>query len=708
MSKISSLMKTFTFQGGKTNSGMACLISISNYYRDKSCINALTKFRATEKKCDTFAQIYDCAKKIGFEVTGSSVNQDVLKTFKEPCILEVRVNNSEHYILYYSTLSSEQKYLIGDPAKGIVYMTESELDLIWRSKRLIQVKKTSGLLSKSQDHKGGYFEWLKREMKISISHVSLNLSISILTIAAAVFSQNLVDMIIPVIHLNDLIKGFTIVCFILIVCAYVGYLRLNLLNQESQKSSDEMMSNFLKKFIHLPITYFDQSKDKIYHNRLNDIVDIQKHLAYLKNKVTLDLFMVFSSIAFFAWYSVPVALLTCIFISLYLGVTTYINQASMTKQRQVALNETKQQSRFQYLNILNGADVLKSINHEDYFISKIKETQEMPYYQSIQMKKLKQQISIVTDLLSVAFILSLLTTGCFLVLNKELKISEMLIILILILPLLPAVSRLSQLYSRVQKISVSIEHVNNFMVTHEEYPSEEKKELQYIDFQQLNLENVSFSDLNHDQILDDISFQISKGEIIAILGKSNSGKSKLLSILQKHFTVDSGLITVNGQSLKHISIPSWRNIISLVNQDVKLFHGNILENISIGQSQNDSLSVISFCKRTGFDQFFSSLPNGYFTMIEENDSYLSKGYKQLIAVTRALYRKPQILLMDEATSSMDDYMEKFVLEVLCKLKRTMAIIMITQEMRTTIITDNVFILRDGKLERPYQLKTFYS
>lgn len=241
-----------------------------------------------------------------------------------------------------------------------------------------------------------------------------------------------------------------------------------------------------------------------------------------------------------------------------------------------------------------------------------------------------------------------------------------------------------------QNTSLSREQINKIQFIEREYLPEEKEELQTIHFQFLQVSNLGFNYPGFNPVFKNFSFQLSRAETITLHGKSGSGKSTVIAILQKLYTAQSGSITVNNQSLNHVCTSSWRNIIGIVPQEIALLSASLLDNIGYGSTHSSTHSIIDFCNDTGFNQFFETLPQGYFTRIGKGGTRLSTGQKQLIALARALYRKPQLLILDEATSAMDLHAEKFSIELLTRFKWNMATILTTHKKETIKLADRSY------------------
>lgn len=242
-----------------------------------------------------------------------------------------------------------------------------------------------------------------------------------------------------------------------------------------------------------------------------------------------------------------------------------------------------------------------------------------------------------------------------------------------------------------------------------------KKEAVISGFNSLKVTNLSFRFAGRSQLLKDINISISKNECIAIVGESGSGKSTLGQILQKFYLFENGTITINNQyNLTELNTENWRNILGVVPQDVTIFGGNVITNILLGQEDTPE-NITKFCQDYGFENFINSLPQSYTTILGEEGINLSGGQKQIIALMRALYKKPQVLLLDEFTSAMDRKTEQFVLELLNKLKSELTIIFISHRLHSLPkIADRIYVLEDGIISNSgnhnqlMEAKNFYS
>ncbi|MDO9614040.1 MAG: ATP-binding cassette domain-containing protein, partial [Bacteroidota bacterium] len=212
----------------------------------------------------------------------------------------------------------------------------------------------------------------------------------------------------------------------------------------------------------------------------------------------------------------------------------------------------------------------------------------------------------------------------------------------------------------------------------------------------LELKDLNFRFPGKSLLLKGINMKFEKGQMATIFGEIGCGKSTLISVLQRYYPFESGEILINDSNWTSLSIPDWRNNIGVVTQHVKLFNGTILENICMQEYPN-AQKVIDFCMETGLDTFINEFQQGYATIVSENSTNLSGGQQQLIALARALYQKPQVLLLDEATAAMDRRTEQFVIKLLQRLKKEMMVIFVTHRVQLARQTDRIYVIENKQI-----------
>lgn len=200
------------------------------------------------------------------------------------------------------------------------------------------------------------------------------------------------------------------------------------------------------------------------------------------------------------------------------------------------------------------------------------------------------------------------------------------------------------------------------------------------------------------EVFKNLNLTIQKGSITAFVGESGSGKSTLVSLIQNIYPINKGKIRIGDIDINHIENHSLRNLISVVPQKIDLFAGNVIENIAVGELQPDFEKIHKICKDIGILDFIESLPNDFSTYLGENGASLSGGQKQRIAIARALYKDPEILVLDEATSSLDSNSENYVQKTIDNLRSEgKTVIIIAHRLSTVINADKIVVLDKGKV-----------
>jgi ATP-binding cassette subfamily B protein len=214
----------------------------------------------------------------------------------------------------------------------------------------------------------------------------------------------------------------------------------------------------------------------------------------------------------------------------------------------------------------------------------------------------------------------------------------------------------------------------------------------------IQFKHVNFRYGSRVTVFQNLTVQFPKGKVTAIVGESGSGKSTLMAMLQNLYPLQSGSVSIGDYDLKYIENESLRAMIGVVPQKIDLFAGNVVDNIAVGDYQPDMKKIIAICTALGIIEFIEKLPNNFSTYLGENGATLSGGQKQRIAIARALYKDPEILILDEATSSLDSASEKYVqrmIEVLRSREKT--VIIIAHRLSTIYQADKIVVLDKGEV-----------
>ena len=214
----------------------------------------------------------------------------------------------------------------------------------------------------------------------------------------------------------------------------------------------------------------------------------------------------------------------------------------------------------------------------------------------------------------------------------------------------------------------------------------------------IEFKDVRFAYDTSETVLDGVSFTAKQGEVTALIGPSGSGKTTISRLASRFWDIPSGIITVGGMDISKIDPETLMGLYSIVFQDVTLFNNTVLENIRIGRKDATDEDVIAAARLAHVDVFAEKLPQGWNTMIGENGSELSGGERQRISIARAFLKDAPIILMDEATASLDVENESFIQESLSRLVKDKTVIIIAHRMRTVAGADKIVVLKEGKVD----------
>jgi ATP-binding cassette subfamily B protein len=615
-----------------------------------------------------------------------------------PCILHVLLENRlQHYVVYFgSTLKEGKQHLIiGDPAKGIIYLTPEQLDAIWQSKVCLILSKNNSFLIKKDIvnvKKIWFKELIKMDSSLLLVAAIIGIVLATLSLTMSIFSQRLIDDFIPKKQYNKVYLGIFLVFLLLIIKEGLALIRTQLLIKQSKDFNLRIVKDFFSRILYLPKSFFDTRKIGELTARLHDTNRIQRVVSQIAGNTLLDLIILIVTLIFIFAYSFIAGLITLAFLPFFFLLIYRKNKKISKAQRSTMEGYAMAESN--YISTLQGTETIKNYNKEQLF----SESNNNIYnsYQSAvyNLGQLQMKLSFTANVFATSLLCSLLLYLSILVLQNKLKAGELMAIIGMVASLLPSVANLAMLTIPINEAKIAFNRMYEFVgIENKEHGCK-----QISSFELLEVNHLSYRYKGHSNLIKNISFSIQKGEIIALMGENGSGKSTISQILQKHYDCESGSIYINNNvELNSLSFETWRNIIGVVPQQVHIFNATVLENIAFDDATTKTQDVLDFLKRYEFTKFIDSLPQSFMTLVGEEGINLSGGQKQMIALARALYHKPQLLILDEATASMDRESEQFVLKLLTELKKSMGIIFITHRLHVLkSFCDRIYILENGE------------
>ena len=351
----------------------------------------------------------------------------------------------------------------------------------------------------------------------------------------------------------------------------------------------------------------------------------------------------------------------------------------------------------QLANNLGGITTIKSFTAEKYEIQRIAEHSEA-YRQSNRraITLSSAYVPVIRSLILFGFIATLLLGGLQ-VTSGALAVGTYSVLVFITQRLLWPLTRLGDTFDQYQRAMASINRVMNLLDTPIEIHTGDIALPVASVRGEIELKNIYFSYQNRYPIIQDLSLKIPAGQTIAIVGSTGSGKSTLVKLLLRLYEINAGVITIDGIELNRLKLPDLRQAIGLVSQDVFLFHGTVAENIAYGTFDASLTEIIAAAKVAEADEFIQDLPDRYETIVGERGQKLSGGQRQRIAIARAVLKNPPILILDEATSAVDNETEAAIQRSLEKITKNRTTIAIAHRLSTVRNADCIYVMEQGKL-----------
>jgi len=491
------------------------------------------------------------------------------------------------------------------------------------------------------------------------------------------------------------------ICIIVFVLAFLKnlfrYLAMFFIAPIRNGVVRDLRNKLMNKLLHLPLSFYSkEKKGDIISRMTTDVLEIEWSIMQ-----TLELI-------FREPISILISLVSMIFISPYLTLYIFllipvaalgIVLISKSLRRSAEKSKTILAQLFALIEeSLGGIKVIKAYGIEKFIGQKFQSTNQNLFIQNVKVYRKNDLASPATEVVVLGILMFILYLGSKLVFHNELSASAFIGYFGIASQIIPPIKQISQAYNTIQKGLVSEERINRILNEPITITNDANAE-EYTTFnEKIEFKNVHFSYLKGDKgfLLKDINLTIPKGKVIALVGKSGSGKTTLTDMLLRFYEPDKGEILIDGKNIQKIQIASLRQLISLVSQDSFLMNDTIKNNITFGKDYPDK-AIIAAAKMANAHEFISQLPDQYNTNVGDRGANLSGGQRQRISIARAILRNSPILILDEATSSLDTENEKIIQDTIQKIKHNRTIIIIAHRLSTIMNADSIVVLNKGEI-----------
>jgi ATP-binding cassette subfamily B protein len=516
---------------------------------------------------------------------------------------------------------------------------------------------------------------------------------SVLGLAMSIYVGKLVDTVLPGGNLSLLnLLGIAMV-LIIVLRLVLSFFQSIFILKTGQKIDATLILGYYQHLLKLPQTFFDNMRTGEIISRIGDAVKIRLFVNEVSINFILNIFILIVSFILMFTFFWKLALIMLIVVPLYTLIYYISNRLNRKVQRTVM--ERAADLEAQLVESLNSAGTIKRFGLEDFSNLKT-ETRFVSLLEIIYKSGLNSIFSSgSTSLVSQLITILVLWVGAGYAIGSQITPGELLSFYSVVGYFTGPVTSVIGFNRTLQDAGIAADRL--FEIFDLEIEDEANKiELKPEMVDDMHFENVKFRYGTRVEVFDTLNLTIKKGEITAVAGESGSGKTTLVSLLQNLYPLQSGHIRIGRYDLRHLTNQSLRKVVSVVPQRIDLFSGNVVDNIAVGDFNPDMTRVIEVCDKLGMTKFIEQLPHGFNTHLGENGAALSGGQQQRIAIARALYRNPEILILDEATSSLDSLAETFVQNTLRLLREeSKTVIVIAHRLSTINMADRVVILDKG-------------
>lgn len=679
-----------------TDCGAACLASVSAFYRLHLPLSRIRQFAHTDRTGTNIAGLLEAAQKLGFDAKGVRGNRESLFQIPKPSIVHLIINDTlQHYVVLYKI--GRGKVKIMDPGRGeIMTMTLDDFIKEWTGVLVILMPGENFFPGNKKTSLYRRFWYLLKPHKYTlIQSLFGSFFYTLLGFTTSIYIQKITDHVLVNgnLKLLNTMSVFMILLLMLQVCLSV--FKDVFLIRTGQEIDARLILGYYRHLLKLPQQFFDSMRVGEIISRINDAVKIRMFINNTSLSFMVNIFIVlFSFSIMFAYYWKLGLLMLCL-IPIYAVVYFITNYFNKKTERKIMQSSADLES--QLVESLNSMSTVKQFGLEDL-------AHEKTEIRFIKLLKAGYQSSInhvfsqaSTQSVSNLFTILLLWAGSYYVLAKELTPGELLSFYVIAGYFTSPVSGLISSNKSIQNALIAADRLFEIMDIERE-SSINQYPLPKVDLGDICFKNITFGYGARESIFKNFNLSLKQGEISAIVGESGSGKSTLIHLLQHLYALKQGSIFIGKHDLAYIEKRSLKDLIGVVSQKIHLFVGTVTENIAVGCSRVDMEKLLDICKMLGMLHFIENLPHGFNTCLGEDGASLSGGQKQRIAIARALYKDPAILILDEATSSLDSTAEKFVLSAIARFRdRGHTVILISHRLSSLVQADRIFYLYRGKV-----------
>ena len=688
--------------------GAACLATICKQNGYKSGITKIREVAGTDTQGTNVFGMVKAAEQLGFTAKGvKGDKEDFYSDFPLPCIAHMIVNGSlMHYVVVQRITKKE--VVIADPARGLVRLMPEEFfgevnmegqppEYEWTGALILLTKNET--FKKGVETKGlfGRFFCLLLPQKKLVLHIFLaSLIHTLFGLLGAFYFKALIDKVMPC-GLTKMLTTLSIGMILLsLFKVALGMIRSHMLLYLSQKLDISLLLGYYRHVMDLPMNFFGTRRVGEIISRFSDAGKVRDAISGATLTILIDTLMAIAGAIILCTQNPSLFLVTVVMVVLYAVIVLVFNER-YRKLNEHVMEDNAQLTSYM-VESLNGIQTVKAYNAErrtkhdteTRFVRLLKSIFRLSWVSNVQ-----EGLKMTVELIGAVVILWI---GAISVINGRMTAGGLITFNALLVYFLDPIKNLINLQPQIQTAVVAAERLGEILDLEAEKTERELHKVVPKDLKgDITIRNMDFRYGTRQLVLENISLKITKGSNVAFVGESGSGKTTLSRLLLHMYTPEKGEILIGDRCIDDIRIEALRERIAYIPQETFLFSGTIYDNLTLGMDDVTMDDVVEAAKMAQAHDFINELPLRYETLLEENGANLSGGQRQRLAIARAMLKKPDILILDEATSNLDSITERALDATIHEYAKDVTTIFIAHRLSTIKNCDKIFVLHKGRI-----------
>ena len=536
-------------------------------------------------------------------------------------------------------------------------------------------------------------QYFGNEKMMILGLILVVLVVVISSVLAPSFQSRAIDEITD--GLFAQLPGVLSAMVVLYIVNALGTFLQNLLSAHlSQRIVKKMREDLFEKIVNLPVKYLDNhTHGDIMSRMTNDVENISNTVSQSFGSLVSGILTIIGTVAIMLWYCPQLALLSCTTVILTIIVTKYLS-GSMRKffrKRQLllgSLNGTVEE-------MVTGYKTVVAYNRQQEVMEEFERTSDELTKTGIMAEILGSSMGPVMNVINNIGFVIIAAFGGYFAIHGLISIGVVSAFIVYAKQFGRPINEIAQLYGQIQTAIAGAERV--FAIMDEE--SEDKSGTQNLDQAKgvVTFQNVNFSYYPGKQVLYDFNLKVQAGHKVALVGATGSGKTTVVNLLMRFYDIDSGAILIDGVNIKDIDCDELRRNTAIVLQDTVLFSDTIRNNLKYSRLEATDAEMEAAAKMSNCDKMIRHLKEGYNTKLTESGANLSQGQRQLLSIGRAILADPKILILDEATSSVDTRTEKHIQDAMVRLMKDRTSLIIAHRLSTIQDADLIVVMDQGRI-----------